>query len=527
MPFRRSQLASTVFLLLAVGASPPALLAQVALSSQPPPGAPYVGINLQKVTSEHWDYLSSKRSTPPSPQPNATALPGAFVSGLVPGGPAERAGVRPFDVILTIDGLSLDGGLSQLIGYIRSRPIGATCTLVVLRPRPGSNLPDRFEITMQIEATPRPGAPAVFARGAGTTSVGMTSKVMAPTTDRRTVLTQTLWELDQLLAKNQSSWTPTQLELMRARRASVAAELAALDGRPPPGAGEPTGPSAVARPEAAPPLPAPPATPPPAAPPNVRGAGQPHAYALVIGIERYRDVSSPTGARRDAEAMAGLLRTSLGVPEQNMLLALDERATRSDIEKHLRWLRTNVPQNGRVYFYFSGHGAPDPSTGTSYLVPYDGDPRFLADTSLQLPEVLKALSLTKAGDVLAMVDSCFSGAGGRSILPPGTRPLVKVQETRAVPRVALLSAASGSEISGPAKQGGGLFTTVVLSALGSGAADVDGDGAISLGELHTWIAPRVSREARRDNREQTPALIVGAGATAARDFIVVDGLSGR
>ncbi len=256
-------------------------------------------------------------------------------------------------------------------------------------------------------------------------------------------------------------------------------------------------------------------------------AGQPNAYALIIGIEHYRDVPSPSGAKLDAEQVARLVKATLGVPEQNILLAIDERATRSDIEKQLRWLRQNVPQGGRIYFYFSGHGAPDPTTGTSYIVPYDGDPRFLADTAMQLPEVMKALSLTKARDVLAIVDSCFSGAGGRSVLPPGTRPLVKVKESRATPKVALFAASSGAEISGPAKDGGGLFTTVLLQALGGGRADVDGDGAITLSELLSWVRPRVSREAKRDNREQTPTIVVGEGAPAPNDFVILQGLQTR
>ena len=40
-------------------------------------------------------------------------------------------------------------------------------------------------------------------------------------------------------------------------------------------------------------------------------------------------------------------------------LALDDRASRGDLEKHLKWLSRNVTAGGRVYLYFSGHGAPD------------------------------------------------------------------------------------------------------------------------------------------------------------------------
>src|SRR5262249_42963993 len=162
----------------------------------------------------------------------------------------------------------------------------------------------------------------------------------------------------------------------------------------------------------------------PKGPATVAGAMQRNAYAVIVGVEKYRDVSvSATGARADATRVAELARATLGIPDDQIKLAIDDHASRSDIEKNLTWLKNNVPQDGRVYFYFSGHGAPDPSAGTSYLVPYDGDPKSLDDTTLPLTSVLGALSSTKAKDILAIVDACFSGAGGRSVLPPGVRPL--------------------------------------------------------------------------------------------------------
>ncbi len=258
----------------------------------------------------------------------------------------------------------------------------------------------------------------------------------------------------------------------------------------------------------------------------VLGSPQPAAYALIVGIERYRDLPSPTGARTDAETFARLAVRSLGVPEENIRVAYDDRATRVDVDKQLRWLKHNVPVGGRIYFFFSGHGAPDPSTGTSYLIPYDGDPSSLEDTGLRLGGVLESLTQTKARDVVAIVDSCFSGAGGRSVLPAGARPLVPVKVEKARAKLVLLTAVSGAQISGPvAGKPDGLFTHHLTQALGGGMADLDGDRQITVQELFDWVKPRVARDARRDNREQTPALIVGSGSSG--DFVITSGISPR
>jgi hypothetical protein len=198
------------------------------------------------------------------------------------------------------------------------------------------------------------------------------------------------------------------------------------------------------------------------------GSPQPTAYALIIGVERYREqMPVPAGARADAERFAEVARTTLGVPQRNIRLALDDRATKTDIEKHLDWLKANVPAGGRIYFYFGGHGAPEPAKGTSYLLPYDGDPAFVERTGVPLAGVLKALSRTRAKEVLAFVDSCFSGAGGRSVLPAGARPLVVVKTPATVANVALLSASSGSEISRGRCPAGAAASSATTSPRGS------------------------------------------------------------
>jgi uncharacterized caspase-like protein len=253
-------------------------------------------------------------------------------------------------------------------------------------------------------------------------------------------------------------------------------------------------------------------------------APQPQAYAFVVGIDKYRDVPAAPGARVDAERFAELTRKTLGLKEDHVRVALEDHATGRDIQRGLAWLKNDVPAGGRVYFFFSGHGAPGTDQAT-YLVPYDADAKDIPGTGIAMSEVMKELGATKAKEALAIVDACFSGAGGRSVLPPGARPLMRVKEEAPSAQLALFTASQGDEISGPAPgENAGVFTKYVVAGLGAGQADIDGDGQISLQELSDWVSPRVAKDAKTDKREQHPKLTVGSGVGDAKSFVVEYGI---
>jgi hypothetical protein len=263
----------------------------------------------------------------------------------------------------------------------------------------------------------------------------------------------------------------------------------------------------------------------PSAPPAafVAAAPQPTAYAIVIGVEKYsRGLPAPAGSRGDALRFAEMAKTSLGIVPTHVQLALDEEATKASIERTLSWAQASVPAGGRIYFYFSGHGAPDPSAGTAYIVPADGDPQFLEDTAVPLKEVLAKLGRSKAKEVFVFVDACFSGVGERSVIAHGVRPLVRVRDEAPSAQTAIFSASAGNETAGPAPGGGGgLFSTLLLDALGKGDADINGDGQVSLDELKQWVTPRVTNYAKQENREQHPVLTLGP-ALGSPDAVMLE-----
>jgi hypothetical protein len=244
--------------------------------------------------------------------------------------------------------------------------------------------------------------------------------------------------------------------------------------------------------------------------PDYRLAEDPHKFALVVGVEHYSTLPAAENAVRDARAIKAHLLAS-GYPERNIVLLTDQLAGKSGFDKYLdAWLPKNTDERSTVLFYFSGHGAPDPSESQAYLVPWDGDPKFLAETAYPVKKLYERLNGLKARKVLLAMDACFSGTGGRSVLAKGTRPLVSKVDLGAgsAGRVQGLTASASDEISGVDEESGhGLFTYQLLKALGARA------GKASLKELYDALSPKVRDAARRDNRDQTPQLI-GAGDAA-------------
>ncbi len=247
-----------------------------------------------------------------------------------------------------------------------------------------------------------------------------------------------------------------------------------------------------------------------------------NAFAIVIGVEKYREaLPAAKGAEKDARDFATLLQTTLNVPASNVKLLLGDRASRADLQGALtEWLPKNaVKPGGRVYVFFSGHGAPDVASGEAFLLPWDSNPAYLKSGGLSVKELQAGLSALPGQQTFVFLDACFSGTGERSVLADGTRPLVPVRELADAPSVVTFSAAGAREATGAhASSGHGLFTHHLLAGL-SGAADANADLHVTLEELQRHLASHVSEEARLQNREQTPTLARPKGVDAAAKLV--------
>ena len=243
--------------------------------------------------------------------------------------------------------------------------------------------------------------------------------------------------------------------------------------------------------------------------PSVLTRPKHNAYAVIIGIESYRDLPTVDFAQRDAATMKTYLIKAMGYQEEHIILLQNGDATRSDFIAYFEtWLPNHVDADSEVFVFYAGHGSHDPVSGQPYLVPYNGKPAYLKDTAYPIDRLYETLAELPAKQVVVALDSCFSGLGGRSVIQKGVRPMMLTVEdpVLASDKLIVVSAAQGDQISTAfPKQQHGLFTYYFIKGL-QGAADADDDGVVALDELFTYLQPQVTRQARRMNIDQEPSI---------------------
>lgn len=259
-------------------------------------------------------------------------------------------------------------------------------------------------------------------------------------------------------------------------------------------------------------------TAPEAAAPSCEATAEPRQWAVVVGIDFYRDDRIPDldGAVNDAWTFYHYLSSPAGgaIPRSRLRLLLNQEATRREVEGALgNFLAGACPQD-QLIIYFAGHGAPEPGRAEeAFLLVHDTSLDNMVGTALsmsRLPDFLEWRA-GRAGRLLMLVDACHSG----NIAFPGARGFepkrLELARSESVgaqidqlvggrPGWGAISATAPEEIAGESETlcplggvpyTGGIFTCHAIRAL-SGEADADGDGRITLAEFYTQVRAQVS-----------------------------------
>lgn len=229
-------------------------------------------------------------------------------------------------------------------------------------------------------------------------------------------------------------------------------------------------------------------------------------FAVIIANENYQSVASVPFALNDGNIFYEYCTKTLGIPEKHIRLVQD--ATGNQLKAQVSWLETitEVYEDAHIIFYYAGHGIPDESSRTAYLLPVDGISTDIS-TGYKLDNLYASLGQMHTANVTIFMDACFSGSKREEGMLASARG-VALKAKNGVPQgnMVVFSAAQGDETAYPDKEKQhGMFTYYLLKKL------QDTRGNVTLQDLGNYISANVRKQSIVLNGKlQTPCVIPSA-----------------
>lgn len=237
-------------------------------------------------------------------------------------------------------------------------------------------------------------------------------------------------------------------------------------------------------------------------------------YALVVGVSKYKDSKIPKLdlSDKDAKEFGEFLKTQNQIfKTANVTYLLNEKATKSEVEKYLYYTLPKAEKEDTVILFFSGHGAFDPIRPNDFLfLPFDAEPQYLGTTSVKMTG-LEFLKGVNAERVLIIADACYAG-GFTDMKAKALSPSLELflQEARSSSGRAIITSARSGELSWEAPDSkNSVFTHNFLEGL-KGKADKDHDGVVTLNEAYEYAYSHTKDETRGKQHPQFEGKVVGA-----------------
>jgi branched-chain amino acid transport system substrate-binding protein len=215
--------------------------------------------------------------------------------------------------------------------------------------------------------------------------------------------------------------------------------------------------------------------------------------ALLIGVSEYeQDLKPLPAAPKDVEAMQWVLQNKeIGsFDEVKPLLNPDPEAMRVEIETMFKGRK----KDDLVLLFFSGHGIKDDS-GKLYFATRTTRQSMFKSTAVPASFVHEIMDDCRSRRQVFILDCCFSGAFAKGLSAKDDGSVEIMQQLGGEGRVVLTSSTStqysfeqqGADLS--------IYTRHLVEGIKTGAADRDGDGCISVDELHEYAREKVQQAA--------------------------------
>jgi len=232
-----------------------------------------------------------------------------------------------------------------------------------------------------------------------------------------------------------------------------------------------------------------------------------NTFAIIIGNEKYKNEVSVPFANNDAKIFKEYVEKTLGVPHEQIRLV--ENAGYNDLRMAVNWLAqamTVCKGKGKAIVYYAGHGIPNESDLSAYLLPVDGignDP----GSAYSLKDMYEKLGSVEAQSITIFLDACFSGSKREEGMLASARGVaLRAKQSAPKGNMVIFSAAQGDETAYPYKdKQHGLFTYFLLKKL------QESKGEVTLGELSEYLTEEVGRQSFvKNNKMQTPTVYVSS-----------------
>jgi hypothetical protein len=225
-------------------------------------------------------------------------------------------------------------------------------------------------------------------------------------------------------------------------------------------------------------------------------------FAVIIANENYQSVASVPYALNDGNIFREYCLKTLGIPEKQIKYV--PNATGNQIKAQVNWLQDicEVFEDVHVIFYYAGHGIPDESSRTAYLLPVDGIGTDVT-TGYKLDNLYAALGSLPVENVTVFMDACFSGSKREDGMLASARGVaIKAKSGQPQGKMVVFSAAQGDETAYPNnEEHHGMFTFYLLKKL------QETKGEVTLQELGEYIVKQVSQQSILLNgKSQTPCV---------------------
>lgn len=231
----------------------------------------------------------------------------------------------------------------------------------------------------------------------------------------------------------------------------------------------------------------------------------PNCYVLSIGINKYKnEILNLNYAKADAKSFTkSFKKRSKSLFNKVIVKTLYDRdAIKSNIEKSIDDIAQKAKPEDVFVFYYAGHGSM--VIDEFYFIPsdcvrlYDFD--SLKKDAILVNDMQKKISNIKALKQLLILDACQSGGGAEVLGHRGAGKEKAVAQLSRSAGIHVLASAGSEQYAIEFKSlGHGLFTYVLLQALGGKADGAPKDNKITVYELKSFIDDQVPEYTKRIN----------------------------